>query len=152
MTADDARYKARMKAAYKDFLNSITIGHEHDIRGRFIQHFILGGLGYPENCYLNEQEWSDIWLLEKEPAKTATRKRPKEDVIRVVLPTVIIETKDFDTENEKLLTTSNLEQTFRYPLATRGATRYVALTNFKRLVVWRSPQGIRSPVAITTHC
>src|SRR5208337_2072845 len=116
----DARYEARMKAAYKDFLKSITIGHEHDIRGRFIQHFILGGLGYPENCYLNEQEWSDIWLLDKEPAKT-TRKRSREETIRAVLPTIIIETKDFDTENEDLLTVSNLEQTFRYPLGTRGA-------------------------------
>jgi len=48
----------RIKNAYADFYKSVTIGKEHDVRGRFIQHVILHGLGYPENCYLNEKEKS----------------------------------------------------------------------------------------------
>ena len=128
-------YEVRMKSAYEAFSKSITIGREHDTRARFIQHFIAKGLGYPEQCYLNEQDWSDIWLLERPPSKDAVR-RSREDKINAVLPVAIIETKDINVEDEKLISQANLEQTFSYPLRTRGATQYVGLTNFRRLIIW----------------
>lgn len=62
----------RVKKAYEEFYKSVTVGKEHDVRGRFIRHVIIDGLGYPEDCYLNEKEWADIWLLESKPLETFT--------------------------------------------------------------------------------
>lgn len=136
----------RIKNAYADFYKSVTIGKEHDVRGRFIQHVILDGLGYPENCYLNEKDWADIWLLDKPPLKKVTR-RDKEFSRLRILPIVIIETKDFTLPNNKLPSKKNISQVFSYALKTRAATKYVGLTNFRRFIVWKfeAPYRIDPP-------
>jgi len=126
----------RIKNAYASFYKSVTVGKEHDVRGRFIRHVILDGLGYPEDCYLNEKNWADIWLLDKPPSKKTTR-RDKEFSRLRVLPIVIIETKDFDLPSNKLPSKENISQAFGYALKTRAATKYVGLTNFRRFLLWR---------------
>jgi type I restriction-modification system DNA methylase subunit len=136
----------RIKNAYASFYKSVTIGKEHDVRGRFIRHVILDGLGYPENCYLNEKDWADIWLLDQPSLKKATR-RDKEFSRLRILPIVIIETKDFDLPNNKLPSKENISQAFSYALKTRAATKYVGLTNFRRFILWKfePPYSIEPP-------
>jgi len=136
----------RIKSAYASFYKSVTIGKEHDVRGRFIRHVILNGLGYPENCYLNEKDWADIWLLDKPPLKKVTRHDKESSRLRI-LPTVIIETKDFDLPNNKLPSKENISQAFSYALKTRAATKYIGLTNFRRFILWEfePPYSIEPP-------
>jgi type I restriction-modification system DNA methylase subunit len=151
MPKDNRTFENRIKKAYEDFYRSVTVGKEHDVRGRFIQHMIIGGLGYPENCYLNEKDWADIWLLDRPP--TIGPARYDKDMSRLrVLPIVIVETKDFGLQNEKLTSKENISQVFGYALRTRAATRYIGLTNFKRLVIWRfepvyDPNHMPRPIA-----
>jgi hypothetical protein len=134
-------YAKRIRDAYLRFHKSLVSGtSEHDVRSRFIQHFILKGLGYPEKCYINEKKWADIWLLDR--IAPATPKR--------VLPVVVIETKDINTSNRDLPKEKNIEQAFSY--VAPGATRYVALTNFRRFILWQirnslNPQPLKSAVA-----
>jgi type I restriction-modification system DNA methylase subunit len=136
MSTEIISFENRIKKAYAAFYESVTVGKEHDVRTRFIRHFVIDGLGYPENCYLNEKDWADIWLLDKAPLERPT-KRDKDTSRLRILPVAIIETKDFDLPNEKLASRENISQAFSYALKTRAATRYVGLTNFKRLLVWR---------------
>lgn len=138
----------RIKYSYLKFLKSIVPEtSEHDVRTRFIQHFVREGLGYPEKCYINEKKWADIWLLDKEARRPP--KGEKEQFRLEVLPVVVIETKSLETENRKLPTQGNIEQVFKY--IAPGATKYVALTNFKRFILWRiqdslNPQPLRNAV------
>jgi len=139
----------RIRNAYLRFLKSVVPeASEHDVRSRFIHHFILEGLGYPEKCYINEKKWADIWLLDKKaPAAT---KREKEYYRLRALPIVVIETKPIDTKNKELPREENIKQAFSY--IAPGATRYVGLTNFKRFIVWHirdslNPQPLKSAVA-----
>jgi type I restriction-modification system DNA methylase subunit len=146
LSSETASFVNRVKKAYEEFYKSVTVGKEHDVRARFIRHVIIDGLGYPEDCYLNEKDWADIWLLDRKPVGGPTRR--DKDVSRLrILPTVIIETKDFDLPNDKLASRENLSQVFGYALKTRAATRYVGLTNFKRLMIWRfeSPYDLDHP-------
>jgi hypothetical protein len=129
-------FENRIKKAYEEFYESVTVGKEHDIRARFIRHVIMDGLGYPEDCYLNEKDWADIWLLERPPVGGPSRRDKDTSRLRI-LPSVIIETKDFDLADGKLASKENITQVFGYALKTRAVTRYVGLTNFKRLIVWR---------------
>jgi type I restriction-modification system DNA methylase subunit len=129
-------FEERIKKAYVEFYKSVTVGKEHDVRGRFIRHVIIDGLGYPEDCYLNEKDWADIWLLDRKPLVRPSRQDKDESRFRV-LPSVIIETKEFDTPDNKLPSKENLYQVVSYALKTRTTTRYVALTNFKRFIIWR---------------
>jgi type I restriction-modification system DNA methylase subunit len=129
-------FENRIKRAYEEFYRSVTVGKEHDVRARFIRHVILDGLGYPENCYLNEKDWADIWLLDRPPVGGPARRDKDTSRLRI-LPTVIIETKDFDLADNKLASKENISQVFGYALKTRAVTHYVGLTNFKRLIVWK---------------
>ena len=139
----------RVKTAYLKFFKSVVPGtSEHDVRSRFIHHFIYGGLGYPEKCVINEKKWADIWLLEKPP--TSHSKRDKENYSLQALPIVVIETKSIDIKNKSLPHDENIKQAFRY--VAPGATRYVVLTNFKRFILWRicdslDPQSLKEAVA-----
>jgi type I restriction-modification system DNA methylase subunit len=139
----------RIRDAYLRFHKSLVSGaSEHDVRSRFIQHFILNGLGYPEKCYINEKKWADIWLLDRS-APTAA-KREKESYRLRALPIVVIETKNIDTNNRDLPQEQNIKQAFSY--VAPGATKYVALTNFKRFILWQvqqslNPQPLRSAAA-----
>jgi type I restriction-modification system DNA methylase subunit len=139
----------RIRKAYLRFLKSVVSEtSEHDVRSRFIQHFIYGGLGYPEKCCINEKKWADIWLLEREAKRRKIRN--KENYRLQSLPVVVIETKPIETENKALPKDENIKQVFRY--VAPGATRYVALTNFKRFILWHirdslDPQSLRQAVA-----
>jgi len=139
----------RIRKAYLRFLKSVVPEtSEHDIRSRFIQHFIHRGLGYPEKCYINEKKWADIWLLDKKA--NAPPKRKKEDYRLRALPVVVIETKNMDTKNKTLPQNENIKQAFKY--IAPGATRYVVLTNFKRFILWQvrdslNPQPLKRAVA-----
>ena len=126
----------KVKKAYEEFYKTVTVGKEHDVRGRFIRHVIIDGLGYPEDCYLNEKDWADIWLLERKPLVKPARRDKDESRFRI-LPAVIIETKEIDLPDNKLPSKENLVQVVGYALKTRATTRYIALTNFKRFIVWR---------------
>jgi type I restriction-modification system DNA methylase subunit len=138
----------RIKDSYLRFLKSIVPEtSEHDVRARFIQHFVREGLGYPEKCYINEKKWADIWLLDKEARRPP--KGEKEQFRLQVLPVVVVETKSIETKNRELPTEGNIEQVFKY--VAPGATKYVALTNFKRFILWRiqdslNPQPLRNAV------
>ena len=142
-------FAIRVKGAYYDFLKSVIPGtSEHDVRSRFIQHFIRKGLGYPEKCIINEKKWADIWLLEKPPVSKT--KKDKESYSLRTLPIVVIETKAIDMKNELLSQEANIQQAFKY--VAPGATKYVALTNFRRLILWRienslEPQSLREAIA-----
>lgn len=118
----------RLREAYRDFEKSLVPGgKEHDIRMRFIQHVVWKGFGYPERCVINEKNRSDIWLLDKEVTKKKKRQ---------VFPIMVIETKDFNRVKDRaLLSKTNRNQTFSYIVS--GSTRYVALTNFRRFILWR---------------
>lgn len=139
----------RIRNAYLTFLKSIVPeASEHDVRSRFIQHFILEGLGYPEKCYINEKKWADIWLLDKKAP--AAPKREKEYYRLRTLPIVVIETKNINTKNKELPKEENIRQAFSY--IAPGATRYVALTNFKRFILWYirdslNPQPLKNAIA-----
>jgi type I restriction-modification system DNA methylase subunit len=138
----------RIKGSYLRFLKSIVPEtSEHDVRSRFIQHFVQEGLGYPEKCYINEKNWADIWLFDKEGRRSS---RGEKDQLRLeALPIVVIETKAIETKNRELPTEGNIEQVFKY--IAPGATKYVALTNFQRFILWRiqdslNPQSLRNAV------
>lgn len=135
MQSGIADFENRMRKAYGKFYKSVTVGKEHDTRGRFIQHVIQEGLGYPEDCYLNEKDWADILLLDRPPVGIAP-KGSREPRFRGVFPIVIIETKEFNTPNNKLLTKENYDQASGYARKTRAVTRYTCLTNFKRFAIW----------------
>ena len=139
----------RIRNAYARFLKSVVPeASEHDVRARFIQHFIHKGLGYPEKCYINEKKWADIWLLDKKVQ--AVPKKEKEFYRLQTLPIVVIETKNINTKNKELSQEGNIIQAFKY--IAPGATRYVALTNFKRFILWHigdslKPQPLKKAIA-----
>jgi type I restriction-modification system DNA methylase subunit len=90
---------------------------------------IKNGFGYDERHYINEKDKTDIWLLD-----AAVNSRSVEPV-----PVVVVETKDFNqVDDRRLVDQGNISQAFKY--VRKGATRYVALTNFKRFVLWRVEQ------------
>jgi len=139
----------RIRNAYLRFHKSLVPeASEHDVRSRFIHHFIRDGLGYPEKCYINEKKWADIWLLDR--SAPTVPKREKEDYRFRALPIVVIETKGIETKNKELPQEENIKQAFRY--IAPGATRYVGLTNFKRFILWHvrdslNPQPLKSAIA-----
>ena len=145
----EERLVDRIRNAYLRFLKSVVPeASEHDVRARFIQHFIHEGLGYPEKCYINEKKWADIWLLDKKVR--VIPKREKEFYRLQALPIVIVETKNIDTKNKELPQKENIVQAFKY--IAPGATRYVVLTNFKRFILWHirdslNPQPLKRAVA-----
>ena len=127
MKTSSSSFADRLRESYRDFYKSIVPGgKEHDIRMRFIQHVIWKGFDYPDRCVINEKNRTDIWLLDKE----VIAKKEK------IFPIAVIETKDFNRVDDRALRSrENVRQAFSY--AVKGATRYVALTNFKRFILWR---------------
>ena len=136
-------FSADLQRAYQHFLTFLSRrkASEHDLRGRFIEHVIRGGLGYDERNVLNEIDRTDIWLLDS--PLNSKRDSP--------VPTVVIETKDFHSvNNARLADGVNIAQAFKY--IHPGATRYVGLTNFKRFIVWSvettiGPQSLEHAIA-----
>ncbi len=123
-----SNFTVKIQDAYKDFwtqIKSAKVKGEHELRRRFIETIIEKGLGYPKECIHTERDRTDIWLIDNPPS---TKKS------ELMVPTVIIETKDFQKVDDRHLI-DHKNQAFSYLVP--SATKYIGLTNFKRFYIWR---------------
>jgi len=110
----------RIRTSYKDFwtqIKSARVKGEHELRKRFMEKVIENGLGYLKECINTEKDRTDIWLIDNPP--------PSDKKSETIVPTVAIETKDFDkVEDRHLIIHKNQALSYAIP----SATEYVGLT------------------------
>jgi type I restriction-modification system DNA methylase subunit len=121
-------FATRIQKSYKDFwvqIGGARAKGEHELRRRFFETVIEKGFGYPKECIHTERDRTDIWLTDTPPFDKSSEQ---------MVPTVVIETKDFEKVDDRhLIEFRSKALSYAVP----SATKYVGLTNFRRFYVWR---------------